>query len=186
MVIKEVIVVEGKKDTAAVRRAVNADTVETGGSAVESDVLRQIRLAQRRRGVIVLTDPDYEGERIRRIVCDAVSGCKQAFIPLSEANKNGKAGVEYAAPETIRAALKSARAETLDSAPHDLIAWRDIIENGLTAHPDARKRRERLGRALGIGYANARGLYNRLRTFRITREEFNEALAALTEEGRGA
>ena len=50
MVIKEVIVVEGKKDTAAVRRAVNADTVETGGSAVESDVLRQIRLAQRRRG----------------------------------------------------------------------------------------------------------------------------------------
>ena len=32
--IKEMIVVEGKDDTAAIRRAVEADTIETGGSAI--------------------------------------------------------------------------------------------------------------------------------------------------------
>ena len=37
--IREVIVVEGKKDTAAVQRAVAADTLETGGSAIGSDVI---------------------------------------------------------------------------------------------------------------------------------------------------
>ena len=62
--IKEVIVVEGKRDTAAVRRAVAADTLETGGSAVGSDLIRAIRRAQDRRGVIILTDPDGAGERI--------------------------------------------------------------------------------------------------------------------------
>lgn len=33
MKIKEIIVVEGKDDTAAVQRAVDADTIETNGSA---------------------------------------------------------------------------------------------------------------------------------------------------------
>ena len=32
--IKEIIVVEGKDDTTAIKRAVDADTIETNGSAV--------------------------------------------------------------------------------------------------------------------------------------------------------
>ena len=35
--IKEVIVVEGRDDTVAIRRAVEADTIETGGSAINQD-----------------------------------------------------------------------------------------------------------------------------------------------------
>ncbi len=34
MRIKEFIVVEGKDDTTAIKRAVNADTIETNGSAI--------------------------------------------------------------------------------------------------------------------------------------------------------
>ena len=37
--IKEIIVVEGKDDTVAIKRAVNADTIETNGSAVNESVL---------------------------------------------------------------------------------------------------------------------------------------------------
>ncbi len=36
MKIKEIIVVEGKDDTTAVRQAVNADTIETNGSAINA------------------------------------------------------------------------------------------------------------------------------------------------------
>ena len=39
--IKEIIVVEGKDDTVAIKRAVEAETIETGGSAIGEDVLRQ-------------------------------------------------------------------------------------------------------------------------------------------------
>ena len=59
--IKEVIVVEGRDDTVAIRRAVEADTIETGGSAINQRILKRIALAQERRGVIVLTDPDHAG-----------------------------------------------------------------------------------------------------------------------------
>ncbi|MCT6903202.1 MAG: ribonuclease M5, partial [Lactobacillus sp.] len=34
MQIKEIIVVEGKDDTTAIKRAVQADTIETNGSAI--------------------------------------------------------------------------------------------------------------------------------------------------------
>ncbi|GGK32008.1 hypothetical protein GCM10010965_26050 [Caldalkalibacillus thermarum] len=65
MKIKEVIVVEGRNDTIKVQQAVEADTIETGGSALGAEVVERIRLAQERRGVIILTDPDYPGEAIR-------------------------------------------------------------------------------------------------------------------------
>ena len=40
---------------------------------LDAEVLERIRLAQERRGVIVLTDPDHAGERIRRIISNAAS-----------------------------------------------------------------------------------------------------------------
>lgn len=82
-VIKEMIVVEGKEDTVAIKRAVEADTIETNGSAIGEDVLRRIALAQERRGVIIFTDPDHAGERIRKIVAQRVPGCKHAFYRRS-------------------------------------------------------------------------------------------------------
>lgn len=54
MKIKEIIVVEGRDDTARIKLAVDADTIETNGSAIGDEVIRQIRLAQETRGVIVL------------------------------------------------------------------------------------------------------------------------------------
>ncbi len=63
MKIKEVIVVEGKDDTTAIRRAVDADTIETNGSAINEETIEKIKLAQKTRGVIVLTDPDFPGKR---------------------------------------------------------------------------------------------------------------------------
>lgn len=59
MKIKEIIVVEGRDDTARVKMAVDADTIETNGSAIGDTVIQQVRLAQETRGVIILTDPDF-------------------------------------------------------------------------------------------------------------------------------
>ncbi|PAE14636.1 ribonuclease M5, partial [Virgibacillus sp. 7505] len=38
LVINEMIVVEGRKDTVSIKRAVEADTIETNGSAVGESV----------------------------------------------------------------------------------------------------------------------------------------------------
>ena len=54
--LKEVIVVEGKSDTAAIRRAHGSDTIETGGFTLAASTLRKIEAAYKKRGIIILTD----------------------------------------------------------------------------------------------------------------------------------
>ena len=43
--LKEVLVVEGKSDTAAIRRALEADTIETGGFTLAPSTLKKIEAA---------------------------------------------------------------------------------------------------------------------------------------------
>lgn len=183
MKIKEIIVVEGKSDTAAIQNAVEADTIETNGSAVNAETLKKVRLALEKRGVIVLTDPDYPGQRIRNIISEQVPGCKHAFIPKNEA-LSGKStesiGVEHASPEAIRKALEHVKEEM--PAESEIITRGDLISMGLIAGPDARRRREKLGILLHIGYANGKQLHKRLRMFQITREEFLEACREISKE----
>lgn len=178
--IREVIVVEGKDDTVAIQRAVEADTIETGGSAVSEMTIRRIALAQERRGVIIFTDPDHAGERIRKKIAERVPGCKHAFLPRHEAIAKGDLGVENASPDAIRAALAQVRTE-MPSA-HAELAWADLAEAGLTIQIGAAERRNRLGEILGIGYCNAKQLLKRCRMFQIGRAEFEAALARLDEQ----
>lgn len=179
--IKEVIVVEGRDDTVAVKRAVEADTIETGGSAINETTLTKIALAQERRGVIIFTDPDHAGERIRKIVAARVPGCKHAFLPEAEATKRGDIGVENATPEAIRTALARLHNEVPGVEP--IIAWEDLIAAGLIVHPQAAARRKALGELLGIGYCNGKQLYKRLTVFRISQEEFAAAIVKLEDKG---
>ncbi len=179
MKIDEVIVVEGRSDTVAIKRAVEADTIETNGSAVGEVVLKQIELAYKRRGVIIFTDPDYPGNRIRRIVSERVPGCKHAFIPKAEAVRaNRSLGVEHASDEAIRLALQAVRTETIETFEHQ-ITMEDLMKANLVSGAGARKKREILGERLAIGYANGKQLLKRLQAFRITADEFNEALKEL-------
>ena len=109
MKIKEVIVVEGKNDTMKINQAVSAYTIETNGSAINKETLDQISHAKEKRGIIIFTDPDYPGERIRRIVDEHVPGCKHAFLTQDEArdekSKVNNLGIENASIETIKNAL---------------------------------------------------------------------------------
>ncbi|SFG19409.1 ribonuclease M5 [Planifilum fulgidum] len=181
--IKEVIVVEGKKDTAAVQRAVAADTLETGGSAVGSDLISAIRRARDKRGVIILTDPDGPGERIRRIISEQVSGCKHAFIPREEATGRDGVGVEHASPEAIRRALERVRTE--EEPEGETITWEEYLQAGLVGGEQARRRREAVGKAMGIGYGNGRRFFRKLQLFRITREELARALDRIEGKNEG-
>ncbi|WP_068777598.1 ribonuclease M5 [Paenibacillus sp. FJAT-26967] len=180
--IKEIIVVEGKDDTTAIKRAVDADTIETGGSAINREILERIRLAQERRGVIVFTDPDHAGERIRKIISSKVPGCKHAFLPQELAERRGDIGVENASTESIRIALNNVKTEYEGAVSQ--LTWEDLIEAGLIVHPDAAARRLAVGKKLGIGYCNGKQFYKRCAAFQISREEFEAALELISPPER--
>ena len=172
MKIKEIIIVEGKDDTTAIQQAVHADTIETNGSAINSETIEKIKLAQRTRGVIVLTDPDYPGQRIRNVISEEVPGCKHAFIQKEDAlHRHGKGvGVEHASPDVIRRAL--AGAQLMQEDVTEQITHDDLIAAGLIGGAGAKERREKIGKLLKIGYTNGKQLYKRLMVFEISKEAF--------------
>ena len=65
--IKEVIVVEGRDDEAAVKKAVDAEIITTHGYGISQKTYRRIEEAYERCGIIIFTDPDFAGENIRKI-----------------------------------------------------------------------------------------------------------------------
>lgn len=186
--IKEIIVVEGKDDTTAIKRAVNADTIETNGSAISEETLRRIAHAQEKRGVIVFTDPDYPGRRIRAIIEERIPGVKHAFLSKEKTiAKNGKSlGIEHARDEDIREALQNVYTPNPNIIVEDEITIEDLLLARLIGHPQAKNRRNRLGEILNIGMTNGKQLHKRLIMFQITLKQFGEAVAQLDQEEQNA
>ncbi len=179
--IKEVIVVEGKQDIVAVRRAVDAECIATEGFNLLPRTISRIDDAYKKRGIIILTDPDSAGERIRKYLTQRFPEAKHAFVPRELANANNDIGIEQASPAAIRDALNKVRLQ--DWQPSNEFNWQDIIVARLTGVPDATVRRAVVGEKLGIGYSNAKGFLYRLNNYGVTREEFEEAIKSLDSHG---
>lgn len=178
--IKEVIVVEGKQDIQVVKRSVEAEVIATGGFALNKFTMARIENAYKKRGIIILTDPDSAGERIRRFLSKRFPQAKHAFVPKLEATADNDIGIENASIEAIRTALSKVRTENLNIEM--TFSQEDIINNNLSGTGGASERRARIGALLGIGYANAKQFLYRLNAYGVTRQEFDEALRKLEDE----
>lgn len=168
--IKEVIVVEGRDDVTAVKRAVDAEVISVGGFGINAKVIERIREANKRQGVIIFTDPDFAGEKIRKIISKRIPGVKHAYIDKSEGLKKGDIGVENASPCSILEALKSAKCEIKESRQEFTIE--DMTYFKLTGNEKSKDRRAYLGKVLRIGYCNTAQFIKRLNNYGISREEF--------------
>ncbi|WP_142413316.1 ribonuclease M5 [Hathewaya massiliensis] len=177
--IKEVIVVEGRDDVTAVKKAVDAEIISVGGFGINKEVIDKIREAQKRCGVIVFTDPDFAGEKIRKIISKRIPNVKHAYIAQEDGLKDGDIGVENASPEVILKALKNAKFELREKRSFFNID--DMIYFGLTGQNDSKRRRQLLGKELGIGYGNTNQFITRLNNYGISREEFVEAMERVKE-----
>ncbi|GEK91640.1 ribonuclease M5 [Alkalibacterium kapii] len=182
--VKEIIVVEGKDDTKRLKQAVKADTIETRGSAIDEETLERIALAQETRGVIVFTDPDGPGEKIRKIISMNVPGVKHAFITRDQGRhrKSVKAslGIEHASLNDIKEALNEVVVERIDA--QETVSQSFLIEKGLIGTAEARKLREALGEELRIGYTNGKQLKKRLTMFGFTEQDVRDALTKIRKE----
>lgn len=183
--IKEVIVVEGRDDITAVKRAVDAELIAVGGFGINAKVIDRIKEAQKRKGVIVLTDPDFAGEKIRSIIAKRVKGVKHAYIAQEDGIKGDDIGVENATPEVIIEALNRAKVSNEDREP--IFDSQDMFYFKLTGDLKSKVRRMKLGKILGLGYGNANQMLSRLNNYGITKEEFIEAINKVEkdiEEGK--
>ena len=151
--IEEVIVVEGRYDRNMLLQVVDATVVETGGFSVFNDreKLDFLRRLVRKRGLILLTDPDGAGFVIRNYLKGALprDRVKQAYVPdisgkerrKRKAGKEGKLGVEGMTPQVLLDSLRRSGATFSDGAPPHptpplprLICW-----SGVSSAPTAFK-----------------------------------------------
>lgn len=160
--VRQVIVVEGRYDAAALEPLVDGLILTTDGFGIFKDKEKQqlLRELGRRRGVLILTDSDAAGFRIRRFV-EGLAGREnvlQAYVPSlpgkekrkAVPGKEGLLGVEGMEAEVLRTAIQNAGAQQAAPrqgraiSPADLYAW------GLSGRPDCQEARFSFLRRLGL------------------------------------
>ena len=184
--ISQVIVVEGRDDTQAILRAVDATTIETHGYGISRETWERIEKAYETKGIIIFTDPDRAGENIRKRIKEKFPQAQEAFLSKREAHKEGDIGIENASPEDIVKALNGVKT-TLEEASREngaaeSFSLEDMDAWGLSGGEGSAERRTALGEALGIGYGNSRAFLKRLNGFGIKREEIEKALLSISKK----
>ena len=182
MKIDEIIVVEGRDDTQAVKKAVECETIETHGFGMSDEMWKSLDTAYRNKGLIILTDPDHAGSEIRKKIKARYPDSKEAFLPRGKAIKGKDIGVENAKPDAIREALSKVKVSAAKTAAGDQVTPEMFKEAGLEGFGGAKARREKLADLLGLAYGNAKALYSRILAFGITAGEFNEAIRAIDDK----
>ncbi len=195
--VRQAIVVEGKHDVIRDHAAVEAVVVPTNDFRLfkDKEKMALLRRLAATRGLVILTDSDSAGGVIRNhlLGCIPAEQMVQAYVPpipgkerrKSAPSKEGLLGVEGMDAGVIVAALQRAGATFEDeTAPHHAslgLTKADLMELGLTGHPDAATRRQTLLAALDLpGYLSANRLLEVLNTT-VTAEEWQTLLASLGE-----
>lgn len=121
--VKEAIIVEGRYDVIKLTGFLDTVIIKTDGFRIYNDknTLKTIKTLAKTTGIVLLTDSDTAGFRIRSFIGQYVTegDVKNAFIPeikgkekrKQSASKEGLLGVEGVLEETILTALKNAGCE---------------------------------------------------------------------------
>ena len=167
LTIRAAVIVEGRYDAARLANLVDTMILTTDGFAIFKDKARQNLFKQtaRARGLIVLTDSDAAGFKIRHFVTNLAGAAyvRQAYVPAipgkesrkAEPGKEGLLGVEGIGDELILQALQTA----LASVPDDIagipdnprpITYTDLYEWGISGTANSADRRRSLLKRLGL------------------------------------
>ena len=173
--INEIIVVEGRDDITAIKRVVDAHIIALNGfSALSKKTINKMIELSKTNDLILFTDPDFAGKKIRDTLKRYIPSIKHAFVSQKDATKNDNIGVENANDKAILEALKNVITANQDI--EDRFDISDLIDNGLISGSNAKERRIMLGDILKIGYYNAKQLLKALNSFNISKEQFEEAV----------
>lgn len=160
--VKEVLVVEGKYDASALSSLVDGLIITTDGFGIFKDKQTQNLLKElgRKRGILLLTDPDAAGFRIRNFVTNIVGSeyVTQGYVPAikgkesrkEEPGKEGLLGVEGVPAEAIRKAILDAGATRQNDRTGRAVTYADLYNWGLSGTAGSRQHRYALLERLGL------------------------------------
>ncbi len=161
--IKEAIIVEGKYDKERLRQLTDAPILCTHGFSLyrSKSLIKSIRQFAKTRGIIILTDSDRAGFRIRNYIKTCVGkDCivKNAYIPSvpgkerrkEKPGKDGLLGVEGMTEEILKEVLSTATTPIEDFPNIPKVTKTDFFADGLTGKADSSQKRKELASFLHL------------------------------------
>ena len=155
--IKQAVIVEGKYDKIKLSGIIDAPIIQTDGFGIfkDKELQRMIRKLAEKRGILVLTDSDSAGFKIRSFIGSTVDqkDIIHAYIPdifgkesrKTEPSKEGKLGVEGVSEKIIMQALANAGVLCESTAePERPITKLDLYELGFTGGEGSAQKRAAL------------------------------------------
>lgn len=168
--IKEVVVVEGKTDSQVLKELFKVTTIETHGLALDDKTKQLIKEVGSSRGIIVLTDPDFPGNKIRKEVDALVPNCKHAFVAKKDAIGKKKLGIAESKKEAIIEALENV---VTFSNTNESISWNEFLSLDIVGN---KEKRLAVYDSFNLGYGNVKTLFKRLNMVGITKSQIEEKI----------
>ena len=166
--IKEVIVVEGKSDKQFLETFLDADFLLTNGSAIDGFDKEYLIELSKTRGIIILTDPDYPGQKIRNEISSYLPVCKHAFVRKENSIKKKKVGVAEASKEEVLYALENV--VTFDNSNVGKLTSTDLFLLNISGS-NSSINKEKVINHYHLGHCNSKTLLKRLNLLNVSKQE---------------
>lgn len=161
--LEQAVIVEGKYDKIKLSSVVDAVIITTNGFSVikDKEKLEIIRFFAKNKGIIILTDSDSAGFKIRNFLKGAISDGKitNVYIPdifgkekrKSVPSKEGKIGVEGIDTQTLLEAFRKAGVISTEAgSEREPVTKLDLFEAGLSGGSNSAEKRSELLKYLGM------------------------------------
>lgn len=191
--IGEVIVVEGKYDKERLRRVTDAPIICTHGFELyrSKRIIETLRSLSRQRGIIVLTDSDRAGFRIRNYIKRCLgkdARVRHAYIPhitgkekrKKKPGADGILGVEGMTDEILEKIL--IRLASADKSKLTAVTKAEFFADGFSGRPDSAERRRKLALRLSLPPSLSSNALLDIINKTYGAEKYREAMADITKD----
>lgn len=192
--LNEAVVVEGKYDKIKLASVVDAVIIVTNGFRIfkDGEKLALIRYYAEKTGIIILTDSDSAGRKIRGYIKGAVKNgtVKNVHIPdifgkerrKEKPSAEGKLGVEGIDKEVLLEAFRRAGITSSERKAAPDITKAVMFESGLSGGRDSSILRKKLQKRLGLPELLSTGALLEVLNTMMTAKELAGHMSAIAEE----
>ena len=167
MYLDGILVVEGKEDISYLSNYISSEIVITNGYEIPSEIISYLK----DKKVIVLTDPDEAGQKIRHRLNELLQNATNVEVDIKRCIRNVKNGVAECDINEVLTKLKPY--STYQNNSNSDITMNDLYNLGLMNNKDLR---DSVCTKLNIGKCNAKTMYKRLLNNNIKLEQLYEIM----------
>ena len=167
-----VIICEGKSDLNKIK-AVNKDLIvfTTGGFSFGDEFLNSIKRLEENNQIVLMLDPDYAGEMIRKRLKQVLKKPFDIYMPKEKCQGIGKLGIEHASLDDIKKALDS----VIDlNKNYNNITNYDLFTLALSGSSNSAILRDKIAHSLSFTQRSAKDFLKKINAISITYKQLKE------------